>query len=110
MVRSLKKTKELNAQDDSARSITFTVMDEQDRPIEMLKINSDGFFVQGEKVEDIEVVYKRFSEWLAKTEALALEMEDRERKRQDILDNSLKDILNKYPKDDEGLYNDVVIG
>ena len=40
---------------------------------EMLRINPDGFFVEGEKVEGKEDIYQRFCEWLTAAEQLRKE-------------------------------------
>ena len=31
---------------------------------EIIKMNKDGFFYKGEKIEDVHNIYKRFNEWL----------------------------------------------
>lgn len=33
---------------------------------EIIKINKDGFFYLGERVDDVHNVYERFNEWLTK--------------------------------------------
>lgn len=32
---------------------------------EMLKINEEGFFVEGKKIKDINNVYSKFSKWIS---------------------------------------------
>jgi hypothetical protein len=87
----VKKSKKV---DEQPRSITFTVVDEENRPVEMIRVSSDGFFFKGEKVEDKEKIYDRMCQWLA----VAEEISNLELKRNQLLAASLKDIMAKYPE------------
>lgn len=43
---------------------------ELERGDEFIKLNKDGFFYKGEKVDDVHNVYERFNEWLTKANKL----------------------------------------
>lgn len=48
---------------------TITFMATEDaQPVEILRINKEGFYYRGEKVEDVHNVYERFNEWLTRAE------------------------------------------
>lgn len=50
----------------SQNTLTFHLTEDGEF-VEVLKINKDGFFYRGEKVEDVHQVYERFNEWLTKS-------------------------------------------
>jgi hypothetical protein len=37
---------------------------EDGKNVEVLKISKDGFYYRGERVDDINKIYERFSEWM----------------------------------------------
>lgn len=53
---------------DQDRSMTFHIDNDKGEPEEMLKISEDGFFYKGERVEDVNDIYNRFSEWMSKAD------------------------------------------
>lgn len=89
--------------EEESRSITFTVMDEEGKPKEMIKLNSEGFYFEGEKVEDKEEVYNRFCLWLASQEEV-MEMElERQRKLTDSLQGIMEKYDNQEPSDEPAI-------
>lgn len=45
-------------------TLTFKISNEQNEMEEVIRINREGFFFKGEKVEDVHNVYERFNDWL----------------------------------------------
>ncbi len=57
--------------DLSSQSIIFHLPE----AVEMLKISRDGFFYKGEKVEDVNKIYERFTEWMNGINKTAIQQE-----------------------------------
>lgn len=53
-------------QEETKNNLVFCLEDEN---IEVIRINKEGFFYKGEKVEDIHNVYERFNDWLTSAES-----------------------------------------
>ena len=48
--------------------LTFRVTNSDNEMEEVIKINRDGFYYKGIKVEDAHNVYERFNDWLKQAE------------------------------------------
>ena len=44
-------------------ALTFHLL-EEGKHVEVLKISKDGFYYKGERVDDVNKIYERFSEWM----------------------------------------------
>jgi hypothetical protein len=52
----------------------FFNIPEDGKNVEVLKISKDGFYYKGERVEDINKIYERFSEWMNLAEKAGLQL------------------------------------
>jgi predicted transcriptional regulator YheO len=91
---------------ENPKSITFVINDKDDKPVEVILVNEEGFFYRGEKVNDVKDIYKRFCEWFENQEKV-MEMEI---KRQEKLSESLNEIMEKYKGVGPGIDSEPAIG
>jgi hypothetical protein len=55
---------EITLKDTTTPSTLIFNTEEGGNLVEVLKISKDGFYYKGERVEDINKIYERFSEWM----------------------------------------------